>query len=225
MARRIREEAERRRRRFGTRPATGARDPGRSDPAVPVEDAEEVGRRTAAALAWLPPGWRVLRRRTTGSAVRVAVGPGGAFVVTGRRGEVEEVAAAAGPYGTHVHPVVCLLDGEVNQDGVPVDEGDGVLVCREDGLARTLAARPAVLRAAEVADLALRLETRWGVGPAPRSWRAGAPSRGALVLQVLLVLLVLIALLMAAPRLATQVTGAPVAPSPRAATTSGSPAP
>ena len=158
-------------------------------------------------------------------AVRVAIGAGGAFVVTGRRSAphwptaaadsrraAEEVAAAAGPYAQHVHPVVCLLgedDGANDPPDGPADDptDDGVLACGEHRLARSLAGRPAVLRAAEVADLALRLETRWAVLPAGRTQQAGPPSPRVLVIQVLLVLLLLLALLAAAPRLASRVTG------------------
>src|SRR5207237_1266319 len=94
-ARRIREQAELRARRYAA-PArhdagAGAGPDAGPDPSAPPADPVEAERRTARVLAGLPPGWATVRSPRLGGAV-AALGGGGVLVVAGDA----DVATTAG---------------------------------------------------------------------------------------------------------------------------------
>lgn len=141
--------------------------------------------RTAEVLSLLEPGWVCLHDhrwpgRRLANIDHVVVGPGGVFVIDSKNwsGDIRIVgqtsrqnghsrertvasAADAGlavaeliaPYASHVRPVLCFV-GDRGLSGWVRD----VMVCSSDNLNAMLTTRPAVLGAAQVRDVATRLD-------------------------------------------------------------------
>jgi hypothetical protein len=221
VARRIRADAERRRRATG--PGAG----------------RSAGSRTAAALASLPPSWSTLpQRRRRGSSEQpdpsdapvrhLTVGPGGVFAITSPAGGedadpvgtvrqaqawADAVRLSAGPFAAHVVAIACLPLTASPPAWTAL--GD-VVVCHSGTLPGVLTGAPAVLSPAEVAAAAIRLEAARQTGTAhpdrptrPLPWPPGAWGVAARVLVGLLLVLVLVVLALVGTRISGGLGGAP----------------
>jgi hypothetical protein len=175
------------------------------------ERGAEGERATASALEALGPDWVVFHDqrwpgRRLANIDHVAVGPGGIFVIDSKHwsGKVdvvgdrlrcagyskEKVVASAadaalavaelvGEHASAVQPVLCFV-GKQGLAGWVRD----VMVCTDGDIAEMMHTRPAVLGAAQVSEVAVRLEVELrskqeAPEPRPRQRRAAGSSRPA----------------------------------------------